>query len=56
MVKIVLVAILVYSMSCLKILEGIVEQLNQIMRKFFWNGPEETNRVPLLAWDKICKQ
>ncbi|XP_057863868.1 uncharacterized mitochondrial protein AtMg00310-like [Cryptomeria japonica] len=25
------------------------------MRKFFWNGANEQEKIPLLAWDKICQ-
>lgn len=25
------------------------------MRKFFWNGTQEKDKNPLLAWDKVCK-
>lgn len=24
------------------------------MRKFFWNGSNDQQRIPLVAWDKIC--
>lgn len=25
------------------------------MRKFLWNGSEDKDKIPLLAWDKVCK-
>lgn len=56
MLKSVKSAIPLFSMSCLKILEKINNVTEKGMRKFFWNGNQEKDKIPLLAWEKICKQ
>lgn len=29
--------------------------IKQRMRKFLWNGANDQDKIPLLAWDKFCQ-
>ncbi|XP_059072399.1 uncharacterized protein LOC131873582 [Cryptomeria japonica] len=53
LLKSVLSAMPIYSMMCFKVLEKIVRSINQFMR--FWNGKSEQDKIPLVAWDKVCQ-
>lgn len=55
MLKSVVSSILVFSMICLQIPKKLIKVIGQRMRKFFWNGAIEQDKVPLLACDKICQ-
>lgn len=55
LLKSVLLAMLIYSMMCFKIPNKISSSINQFMRNFFWNGKGEQDKIPLVAWDKVCQ-
>lgn len=55
LLKSVLSAMPIYSMMCFKVLEKIARSINQFMRKLFWNGKSEKDKIPLVAWDKVCQ-
>lgn len=38
-----------------KIPDGIDAEMKKIMKRFFWNGMNDQNRIPLLTWDNKCK-
>lgn len=48
MFKVVLFAILIYSISCMKIPKAVEDILNQIFQRFFLNGSNDTNKFPFL--------
>ncbi|KAK4376022.1 hypothetical protein RND71_006699 [Anisodus tanguticus] len=33
----------------------VMKRLTAICRNFLWDGKEETRKVPLIAWDLVCK-
>lgn len=55
MLKMVLSTILIYFMACLKLPASIEDSIVQLMRRFFWSGTGESQKFPLMAWEKICK-
>lgn len=54
MLQTVLSAMPVFAMMCLDIPKKVVRIMVRKMRIFFWNGANEENKIPLLAWEKIC--
>ncbi|XP_059066311.1 uncharacterized protein LOC131857635 [Cryptomeria japonica] len=54
MVKSVLLAIPIYSMSCFKLPYAVGKNLDNILRKFVWEGAKETRKIPLINWDTMC--
>lgn len=54
MLKLVVFSITLYSMSCLRIPKKIIKVIKKGMRKFFWHGNQDKDKIPLLVWDKIC--
>ena len=55
MLQIVILEMSVFGMMCLDIPKKMVKILEQKIRIFFWNGPNEEEKIPLLAWEKICR-
>lgn len=55
LLKSVLSALPIYSMMALKIPEKVIRCINRGMRKFLWNGKEAKDKIPLMAWDKVCQ-
>ena len=55
MLQVVITAMPVFAMMCLEIPKKVIRTLERKMRKFFWNGANEENKIPLLAWEKICR-
>lgn len=55
MLQTVISAMPVFSMMCMDIPKKVIPILEQKMRIFFWNGSNEGDKIPLLAWEKICK-
>lgn len=54
MLKSIVSAIPVFSMMCLRIPKKMVKVKGQRMQNVFWNGANEQDKIPLLAWDMIC--
>lgn len=52
MIESVLSVLFVYTISCLKIPKATEEESIKIMRRFFWNGTKDQNKVFLIAWEK----
>lgn len=55
MVKSVLFALLVFSMTCLRLPSNIEEDLIKIMRNFLWNGLEDKRKFPSIALNKVSQ-
>lgn len=55
MLKSVNFAIPIFSMMCLRIPTKIIRVVEQKMKKFFWNGSHDRDKIPFLSWDKIYK-
>ena len=51
----VILAIPIFFMSYLKIPIKVLRYIEQRMRKFLWNGVQEEDKIPLVAWDQLCK-
>lgn len=44
-----------YALSLFKIPSKYAEAIDKIQRNFLWTGTEEKKRMPLIAWDQVCK-
>ena len=44
-----------YALSLFRIPMKFAESIDKIQRKFLWTGTEEKKRMPLIAWDQVCK-
>ncbi|GLJ26520.1 hypothetical protein SUGI_0513140 [Cryptomeria japonica] len=56
MVRSVLSTIPVYSMSCFKMPHAIGVNLDNLLRKFVWDGAKDANQIPLINWETMCFQ
>ena len=55
MLQTVILAMPVFSMMCMGIPKKVIWIVEQKKRKLFWNGSNDEDKIPLLAWEKICK-
>ena len=56
LIKVVANSILAYIMSIFLRPKGFCQDLNSILRKFWWGfPPNKSHNLTLLAWDNICK-
>ncbi|KAL2226242.1 UNVERIFIED_CONTAM: hypothetical protein Sindi_1982900 [Sesamum indicum] len=53
LIKSVLQAIPSYAMSCFKLLDGLLSDMESRMANFFWNQ-ESSRKFHWLAWRKLC--
>jgi hypothetical protein len=57
-IKSVLSSILIYYMSAILFSKTFIDQINAIIRKFWWAGIQEennTNPIAFCSWEDICK-
>ncbi|GKB29168.1 putative RNA-directed DNA polymerase [Tanacetum coccineum] len=53
LIKVVLGSLGVYYFSIFKAPKCIFTKLECIIRKFFWGGSSDSNKIPWIAWDKV---
>jgi hypothetical protein len=46
-------AILVYSMSCFKLPRGICQQINALIRGFWWGSKQGKRKPHWVSWDTM---
>lgn len=56
LIKIVLVAMPIYLLSCIPLPKGAYKKLTQTIRDLYWNDIEDKNKIKLISWDKICRE
>ncbi|GLJ16496.1 hypothetical protein SUGI_0281610 [Cryptomeria japonica] len=54
MIKSVLSAVLIFSMSCFKMPYAAGKSLDSLLKKFVWDGAKEQKKIPLINWDTMC--
>ncbi|XP_057816791.2 uncharacterized mitochondrial protein AtMg00310-like [Cryptomeria japonica] len=54
MVRSVLLAIPIYCMSCFKIPFVVGKNIDNLLRKFVWEGAKDTKKIPLINWETMC--
>lgn len=55
LVNSVLNSMQIYWASIFILPKPITHKVKQICRDFLWNGLNDKNRIPLVAWDKMCQ-
>ena len=45
LIKVVIQAILTYTMSCFKLPKGLIKELEVLIRKFWWGYNDDTRKV-----------
>lgn len=53
LIKAVLGNLPTYYMSLFRAPIGVIEKLENILRKFLWGGNEEKNKIHWVTWDKV---
>ncbi|XP_050248864.1 uncharacterized mitochondrial protein AtMg00310-like [Quercus robur] len=55
LIKAVAQAIPTYTMSCFQLPKGLCEELEGMMRNFWWGQKEEEAKMAWVGWKKMCK-
>ena len=55
LVKAFIQAIPTYTMSCFKLLKGLINEIEALIRKFWWGYRGDQRKIHWIAWDKMCK-
>ena len=53
--KAVIQAIPTYTMSCFKLPKGLINEIEALIRKFWWGYRGDQRKIHWVAWDKMCK-
>ena len=53
--KAVAQAIPTYNMSCFQLPKGLCEEIEGLMRRFWWGQRQQENRIALVSWKSMCK-
>lgn len=53
LLKSVLAVMLVYSMSCFKLLQSLVKQLQSVLTRFWWDLSPEIRKMCWVSWEKL---
>ena len=54
LIKVVAQATLMYTMNCFKLLDSLCNELNSLMRNFWWGQREKESKLAWIAWEKMC--
>ena len=55
LVKAVIQAIPTHTMSCFKLPKGLINEIEALIRKFWWGYRGDQRKIHWIAWDKMCK-
>ena len=55
LIKAVAQAVPTYAMSCFLLPKGLCEDLESIMRNFWWGQKEQETKVAWVSWRRMCK-
>ena len=55
LIKFVIQAVPAYSMSCFKLPVGLCNDLERLIRKFWWGHREDQKKVHWVSWSKMCQ-
>ena len=48
-------SMLVHTMQCFQLPSATHKQIDRISRNFFWQKSNDSNGLPMVSWDKICR-
>ena len=55
LVKAVIQAIPPYTMPCFKLPKGLINDIETLIRKFWWGYRGEQRKIHWVGWDKMCR-
>ena len=55
LIKAVIQAIPTYTMSCFKLLKGLIKELEVLIRKFWWHYSNDSRKVHWVSWERLCE-
>ena len=55
LIKAVIQAIPTYTMSCFKLLKGLIKELEVLIRKFWWRYSNDSRKVHWVSWERLCE-
>ena len=55
LIKDVAQAILTYTMSCFQIPKSLYDEMEAMMRKFWWGQRGQESRIAWVSWRRMCK-
>ena len=54
LIKAVAQATPMYTMNCFKLSDSLCNELNSLIRNFWWGQREKERKLARLAWEKMC--
>ena len=55
LIKAMAQAVPTYTMSCFLILKGLYEEIEGMIRKFWWGQRQDESKIPWVSWEKMCR-
>ncbi|KAL0011421.1 hypothetical protein SO802_006529 [Lithocarpus litseifolius] len=55
LIKAVAQAVPTYTMSCFLIPKGLCEEIEGMIRKFWWGQRQDESKIAWVSWEKMCK-
>ena len=54
LIKAIAQATSMYTMNCFKLHDSLCNELNSLMRNFWWGQREKERKLAWIAWEKMC--
>ena len=55
LIKALVQTIPTYIISCFQLLKGLCEDLEGMMRRFWWGQRQQESKIAWVSWKKMCK-
>ena len=55
LIKAVAQTIPIYTMSCFQLPNGLCDDLESMMRNFWWGQKDQETKIAWVGWRKMCK-
>ena len=55
LIKAIAQAIPIYMMSCFQIPKSLCDEIEAMMRKFWWRQRGQESKIAWVSWKKMCK-
>ena len=55
LIKVVVQALLIYTMSCFKLPTGLCREIEGLIKKFFWGQRGDSRKIHWIKWEDLCK-